>query len=119
MATKTDNKVGQEPEKVENSTVGQEPEKTEETTIVENDAIVVNEEAIVDEKELSEEETIEVKAPEVIIEKNETSSKTNKKYKALVSFSGQITMSKGAVREINNKALVNDLLKAGYIEEVK
>ena len=43
-------------------------EKIEESIIVENDAIVINEEDIVDEKELSEDETIEIIAPEVIIE---------------------------------------------------
>lgn len=40
-------------------------------------------------------------------------------YKALVSFSGLITMKKNEVKEIKDKALVKDLLKAGYIEEVK
>ena len=40
-------------------------------------------------------------------------------YKALVSFSGLITMRKNEVKEIKDKALVKDLLKAGYIEEVK
>ena len=40
-------------------------------------------------------------------------------YKALVSFSGLITMRKNEVKEIKDKALVKDLLKAGYNEEVK
>ena len=40
-------------------------------------------------------------------------------YKALVSFTGLITMRKNEVKEIKDKALVKDLLKAGYIEEVK
>lgn len=40
-------------------------------------------------------------------------------FKALVSFSGLISMAKGQVREINDKAIVEDLLKAGYIEEIK
>ena len=40
-------------------------------------------------------------------------------YRALVSFTGLITMKKGEVREIKNKALVKDLLKANYIETVK
>lgn len=37
-------------------------------------------------------------------------------YKATVSFSGtKLSMSKGKVREISDQALVDDLLKAGYI----
>ena len=38
------------------------------------------------------------------------------KYKALVGFSGAISMSKGEVAEIEDKNLVSDLTKAGYIE---
>lgn len=41
------------------------------------------------------------------------------KYRALISFSGNITMSMGEVREIENKGIANDLLNAGYIEELK
>ena len=41
------------------------------------------------------------------------------KYKALVSFAGQISMAKGSIREISDKTIVADLLKAKYIEEVK
>ena len=40
-------------------------------------------------------------------------------YKALKSFSGKISMSKGQVKEIHDEAIVRDLLKVGYIEEVK
>ncbi len=40
-------------------------------------------------------------------------------YKALIGFSGLINMKKNEVREIKDKELINDLLKAGYIEEVK
>lgn len=40
-------------------------------------------------------------------------------YKALVSFSGLISMGKGEVREISDSALVKDLLNAGYIEKVE
>jgi hypothetical protein len=40
-------------------------------------------------------------------------------YKALKGFSGLIAMKKNEVREIKDKELINDLLKAGYIEEVK
>lgn len=37
-------------------------------------------------------------------------------YKALVSFSGTISMAMGEVQEITNQEIVNDLLKAGYIQ---
>jgi hypothetical protein len=40
-------------------------------------------------------------------------------YRAIIGFSGLINMKKGEVKEIKDKALVKDLLKAGYIEEVK
>ena len=40
-------------------------------------------------------------------------------YRAKIGFSGLINMKKGEVKEIKDKALVKDLLKAGYIEEVK
>ena len=40
-------------------------------------------------------------------------------YKALISFSGAVSMVKGQVKDITDKAIVEDLLKAGYIEEVK
>ena len=40
-------------------------------------------------------------------------------YKALRNFSGlQFNMKRGEVRDIKDKSLVKDLLKAGYIEEV-
>ena len=39
--------------------------------------------------------------------------------KALISFSGIISMVKNEVREIKDKVVYDDLLKAGYIEEVK
>lgn len=41
------------------------------------------------------------------------------KYKALVGFSGAISMSKGEVAEIKDKNLVADLTKAGYIESAE
>lgn len=41
------------------------------------------------------------------------------KYRALVSFSGLISMAMDEVREISDKSIVNDLLEAGYIEELK
>lgn len=46
-------------------------EKKEENKIVEKEAIVVNENDIVNPEELKEEDVIEVEAPEVIIEKEE------------------------------------------------
>ena len=41
------------------------------------------------------------------------------KYKALVSFSGLISMRKGEINVINDKELVVDLIKAGYIEPIE
>ena len=38
-----------------------------------------------------------------------------RQYKAIVSFSGKISMAKGKVREISDQSLADDLLKAGYI----
>jgi hypothetical protein len=40
-------------------------------------------------------------------------------YKALKSLAGKVSMRKGDVKEINDKGIVEDLLNAGYIEEVK
>lgn len=40
-------------------------------------------------------------------------------YRALVSFSGIISMAMGETREINDNSVVKDLLNAGYIEELK
>ena len=39
-------------------------------------------------------------------------------YKALVSFSGVISMSAGQVRVISDKSLADDLVKAGYIVNI-
>ena len=41
------------------------------------------------------------------------------KYKAKVNFSGAISMYVGEVKEIADADIAKDLLKAGYIEEVK
>ena len=41
------------------------------------------------------------------------------KYRALVSFTGSVSMAGGEVREISDLAIANDLLKVKYIEEVK
>lgn len=41
------------------------------------------------------------------------------KYRALVSFTGLVSMAKGEVREISDFSLAQDLLNANYIEEVK
>ena len=40
-------------------------------------------------------------------------------HKALKSFSGVISMYEGETREIEDAAIVADLIRAGYIEEVK
>lgn len=40
-------------------------------------------------------------------------------YKALIAFSGIISMEKGEVRDISDLAVAYDLLKAGYIERIK
>jgi len=39
-------------------------------------------------------------------------------YRARVTFTGEITMTMGEVREISDPSIVKDLLKAGYIELV-
>lgn len=39
-------------------------------------------------------------------------------YRALVTFSGKVSMAVGDVMDISDKSIVNDLLNAGYIEEV-
>lgn len=36
--------------------------------------------------------------------------------KAIVSFSGKISMSAGDVRDIKDQYVLNDLIRAGYIE---
>lgn len=40
-------------------------------------------------------------------------------YKALKSFGGLISMVEGEFRDISDPIIVNDLVKAGYIQEVK
>lgn len=40
-------------------------------------------------------------------------------YKALVSFTGVVSMAAGEVREIPSPSVVRDLIRAGYIEAVK
>lgn len=39
--------------------------------------------------------------------------------KALVNFSGLISMRKGEIREIKDKEIYSDLIKVGYVEQVK
>ena len=39
-------------------------------------------------------------------------------YKAKINFAGIISMKKGEVKNIADKALANDLIKAGYIEDL-
>ena len=41
------------------------------------------------------------------------------KIKAKVSFCGVLSMGVGEVRECTDKELLADLLRAGYVEEVK
>ena len=38
------------------------------------------------------------------------------KYRALVSFTGTVSMAGGEVREISDQSLADSLLKVGYIE---
>lgn len=40
-------------------------------------------------------------------------------YKALVSFAGVVSASAGQVINIDDKAIAADLLRAGYVEQVK
>lgn len=40
-------------------------------------------------------------------------------YRALVSFSGLVSMRRGEVREIKDKNIVKDLLRAKYIEPLE
>ena len=40
------------------------------------------------------------------------------KVKALVSFSGTVTMSVGEIKDINQKEIVKDLLNAGYVKKI-
>lgn len=39
------------------------------------------------------------------------------KYRALVSFTGIVSMNKGEVREISDLSIASGLLKAKYVEE--
>ena len=39
-------------------------------------------------------------------------------YRALITFSGKVSMAEGEIRDISDKAVVDDLLDAGYIEEI-
>lgn len=41
------------------------------------------------------------------------------KVKALVNFSGVITMRLGEIRDIENELLYEDLIQAGYVEDAK
>lgn len=41
------------------------------------------------------------------------------KIKALVCFSGAFSMYKGEIKECNDKVILQDLLQANYVEEVK
>ena len=39
-------------------------------------------------------------------------------FKAVKSFSGVVHMKKGDIKEIRDKAVAEDLLRVGYIEEI-
>lgn len=39
-------------------------------------------------------------------------------YRALRTFTGRVSMVKGEVREIEDEAIVKDLLRAGYISDL-
>lgn len=41
------------------------------------------------------------------------------KIKALVSFSGALSMAAGEVRDCEDRAVLDDLLQAGYVEPVE
>ena len=41
------------------------------------------------------------------------------KYRALIGFNGLVSMRKGEVKEIRDKNIVADLLRAGYIEPIE
>ncbi|MBQ8195407.1 MAG: hypothetical protein IJZ47_08575 [Oscillospiraceae bacterium] len=41
------------------------------------------------------------------------------KVKATVSFSGTVTMAKGDAKDIKEGPVLNDLLKAGYVEKIE
>ena len=40
-------------------------------------------------------------------------------YKALIDFCGVVSMNKGDVKVISDKSIVAELLRVGYIEEIK
>lgn len=40
-------------------------------------------------------------------------------YKALIYFCGVVSMAKGEIRDISDPSIAEDLLRAGYIEEIK
>lgn len=40
-------------------------------------------------------------------------------FKALKSFCGKVSMKKGETKELNDAEIINDLLNAGLIEEIK
>ena len=41
------------------------------------------------------------------------------KVRAIISFAGAFSMGRGEEKECSDKAILQDLLQAGYIEEVK
>lgn len=41
------------------------------------------------------------------------------KVKATISFTGQFSMNAGEVKECSNKAILQDLIKSGYVEKIE
>ena len=41
------------------------------------------------------------------------------KYRAVISFTGKVSMMMGEVREISDQSIVKDLLNAKYIEPIE
>lgn len=41
------------------------------------------------------------------------------KIEALASFCGKLSMAKGEIRECSDQAVLSDLLKAGYVKEIR
>ena len=39
--------------------------------------------------------------------------------RALIGFSGLVSMRKNEVRDIRDKSIVTDLLRAGYVEQIE
>lgn len=82
-------------------------EKKEENKIVEKEAIVINEKDIVNPEEVKEEETIEVEAPKVIIEKEEETEPIEEAITSTGDPKGEITEDPKAAKETELVAVLN------------